>query len=94
MYTVPAWVLNSIYSRIRPAGVVSTLLFGLALKLSRAACSCVQRGLPGSALTMQEAILFLHGIPTRGCLWNGVVERLGGQFRCIAVDLPPEGFRI
>jgi pimeloyl-ACP methyl ester carboxylesterase len=43
---------------------------------------------------MQEAILFLHGIPTRGCLWNGVVERLGAQFRCIAVDLPPEGFRI
>jgi pimeloyl-ACP methyl ester carboxylesterase len=42
---------------------------------------------------MQEAILFLHGIPTRGCLWNGIVERLAGQFQCLAVDFPPHGFR-
>ena len=37
VYTVPAWVLNSVYSRLRPAGVVSTLLFGFVLKLFRAA---------------------------------------------------------
>jgi flavin-dependent dehydrogenase len=37
VYTVPAWVLNSIYSRIRPSGVVSTLLFGLVLNLFRTA---------------------------------------------------------
>jgi pimeloyl-ACP methyl ester carboxylesterase len=42
---------------------------------------------------MPEAILFLHGIPTRGCLWNGIVGRLSSRFLCITVDLPPEGFR-
>jgi pimeloyl-ACP methyl ester carboxylesterase len=46
-------------------------------------------------------VLFLHGIPTSCALWNGVIERLSGQFQCIAVDLPglgksvgaPNGFR-
>ena len=37
VYTVPAWVLNAVYSRIRPQGVVSTLLFGFVLNLFRAA---------------------------------------------------------
>ncbi len=36
-YTVPAWVFNAVYSRIRPQGVVSTLLFGFVLNLFRAA---------------------------------------------------------
>jgi pimeloyl-ACP methyl ester carboxylesterase len=46
-------------------------------------------------------VLFLHGIPTSGALWNGVIERLSNQFQCLAVDLPgfgrsasvPHGFR-
>jgi 2-polyprenyl-6-methoxyphenol hydroxylase-like FAD-dependent oxidoreductase len=35
VYTVPAWSLNSIYSRFRPYGVFRTLLFGGLLDLSR-----------------------------------------------------------
>jgi pimeloyl-ACP methyl ester carboxylesterase len=38
-----------------------------------------------------EAILFLHGIPTSGRLWDGVIERMLGQFTCMAVDLPGLG---
>jgi len=37
VYTVPAWVLNAVYSRIGPKGVVSTLLFGFVLNLFRTA---------------------------------------------------------
>jgi haloalkane dehalogenase len=48
-----------------------------------------------------EAILFLHGIPTSCRLWDSVIERMFGQFTCMAVDLPglgrtaeaPQGFR-
>ena len=36
VYTVPAWSLNSIYSRFRPRGVFKTLLFGCLLDLFRA----------------------------------------------------------
>jgi haloalkane dehalogenase len=36
-------------------------------------------------------VLFLHGIPTRSRLWNGIVEKMSGQFKCIAVDLPGLG---
>jgi hypothetical protein len=35
VYTVPAWSLNSVYSRLRPQGVIKTLLFGLLLDLVR-----------------------------------------------------------
>ena len=37
VYTVPAWVLNAVYSRLSPKGVVSTLLFGFVLNLFRTA---------------------------------------------------------
>jgi pimeloyl-ACP methyl ester carboxylesterase len=37
------------------------------------------------------AILFLHGNPDSADLWNGVIERLRGQFRCLAPDLPGFG---
>ena len=37
VYTVPAWVLNSIYSRLRPDGPVSTVLYGFMLAMLRAA---------------------------------------------------------
>ena len=37
------------------------------------------------------AILFLHGIPTGGRLWDLVVERLQKHFTCIVVDLPGFG---
>jgi flavin-dependent dehydrogenase len=35
VYTVPAWSLNSIYSRFRPRGVLKTLLYCSLLNLSR-----------------------------------------------------------
>jgi haloalkane dehalogenase len=38
-----------------------------------------------------ETVLFLHGIPTSSRLWSGVVERMRGEFDCMAVDLPGLG---
>jgi flavin-dependent dehydrogenase len=35
VYTVPAWSLNSIYSRFRPHGAIKTILFGCLLDLVR-----------------------------------------------------------
>jgi hypothetical protein len=35
VYTVPAWSLNSVYSRLRPRGVLKTLLFCSLVNLSR-----------------------------------------------------------
>jgi hypothetical protein len=35
--------------------------------------------------------LFIHGIPTSGQLWNGVVQKMRGNFTCLAVDLPGLG---
>lgn len=34
------------------------------------------------------AVLFLHGLPTDGRLWRGVVARLAGRHTCVVVDLP------
>ena len=31
MYTIPAWSMNNIYSRIRPSGTISTILFAMFL---------------------------------------------------------------
>ncbi len=36
-------------------------------------------------------VLFIHGMPTSSQLWNGIIERLRGQFTCLAVDLPGLG---
>jgi pimeloyl-ACP methyl ester carboxylesterase len=36
-------------------------------------------------------VLFIHGMPTSSHLWDGVIERLRGQFTCLAVDLPGLG---
>jgi len=36
-------------------------------------------------------ILFVHGMPTSGRLWRGVIDRLAGKFNCIAIDLPGLG---
>jgi len=38
-----------------------------------------------------EPILFIHGMPTSGRLWKGIIERLCGQFTCFALDLPGLG---
>jgi pimeloyl-ACP methyl ester carboxylesterase len=38
-----------------------------------------------------DPVLFLHGMPTSCHLWNSVIERMSGQFTCIAVDLPGLG---
>ncbi len=39
VYTIPAWSLNNLYSRLRPSGVVSSLFFWLLLCLFRTAVS-------------------------------------------------------
>ncbi|WP_030174445.1 alpha/beta fold hydrolase [Spirillospora albida] len=39
-------------------------------------------------------IVFLHGYFMDGRLWDGVVERLAGEFRCISLDLPSGAHRI
>lgn len=36
-------------------------------------------------------VLFIHGMPTSGQLWNGVIEKMLGNFTCLAVDLPGLG---
>ena len=33
-------------------------------------------------------VLFLHGIPTGGCLWGPMVEHMSARMRCLVVDLP------
>lgn len=38
-----------------------------------------------------EAILFIHGIPTNGTLWNGVIRQLSSRYRCLTIDLPGMG---
>lgn len=38
-----------------------------------------------------DPVLFLHGFPTSCRLWDGVIERMAGEFTCIAVDLPGLG---
>lgn len=37
------------------------------------------------------AVLFVHGIPTSGRLWDLVVARLAARFTCVVVDLPGFG---
>jgi hypothetical protein len=37
VYTIPAWSINNIYSRIRPSGVFMTILFGMFLATLRIA---------------------------------------------------------
>lgn len=56
VYTVPAWTLNAIYSRIRPRGLISTALFNLVLASFRAAASALYwlcRCMPGSKTTLE-----------------------------------------
>jgi pimeloyl-ACP methyl ester carboxylesterase len=36
-------------------------------------------------------VLFIHGIPTSGQLWSGVVQKMRDNFTCLAVDLPGLG---
>jgi pimeloyl-ACP methyl ester carboxylesterase len=44
-----------------------------------------------SARGKGEAVLLIHGMPTNGRLWDGVVHQLARHFRCFAVDLPGMG---
>jgi len=43
VYTVPAWTLNLVYSRLRPKGLVLTLLYGFVLSLFRAGAKLYDR---------------------------------------------------
>jgi pimeloyl-ACP methyl ester carboxylesterase len=36
-------------------------------------------------------VLFIHGMPTNGRLWTGVVDKMSGRFTCLTVDLPGLG---
>jgi pimeloyl-ACP methyl ester carboxylesterase len=36
-------------------------------------------------------VLFIHGMPTSGRLWSGIIDRLSDRFTCHAVDLPGLG---
>jgi pimeloyl-ACP methyl ester carboxylesterase len=38
-----------------------------------------------------EPALFLHGVPDSAEMWGGVIQRLEGQYRCMAPDLPGLG---
>ena len=38
-----------------------------------------------------DAILFIHGMPTNGMLWDGVIQQLSGHHQCFAIDLPGMG---
>src|SRR5215469_1664138 len=38
-----------------------------------------------------EPVLFLHGVPDSAEMWGGVIQRLEGQYRCMAPDLPGLG---
>lgn len=38
-----------------------------------------------------EAVLLIHGMPTNGRLWDGVVSELSRHFRCFVIDLPGMG---
>lgn len=49
--------------------------------------------LPQGTITYREAgrgqpVVFLHGYLMDGRLWDGVIERLAPELRCIALDLP------
>jgi menaquinone-9 beta-reductase len=39
IYTVPAWTMNAIYTRVRPRGLFSTVIFDVTLSLIRAGAS-------------------------------------------------------
>lgn len=38
-----------------------------------------------------DAVLLIHGMPTNGRLWDGVVRQLARHFRCFVIDLPGMG---
>ena len=53
----------------------------------------------GAGAEAAPPILFLHGNPDTGDVWDGVVQRMAGRFRCLIPDLPgygrsrvPDGF--
>ena len=38
-----------------------------------------------------DPALFVHGVGTNAHLWAGVLDALGDERRCIAIDLPGTG---
>ena len=38
-----------------------------------------------------DAVLLIHGMPTNGRLWDGVVRELSRRHKCIVIDLPGTG---
>lgn len=56
----------------------------MALQMKDAAIHMSERG-------QGAPTLFLHGAPDTGEMWNGIIERLQGQYHCYAPDLPGFG---
>jgi pimeloyl-ACP methyl ester carboxylesterase len=55
--------------------------------------------LPAGTIRYREAgegkpIVFVHGYLVDGRLWDGVVDRLAGRFRCLAPDWPLAAHRV
>ncbi len=44
-----------------------------------------------SARGKGEAVLFIHGMPTNGKLWDPVVGELSRKHKCVVIDLPGMG---
>lgn len=40
----------------------------------------------------QQTILFIHGLASSGLCWQKNIERLKDNYRCVAIDLPGNGF--
>jgi pimeloyl-ACP methyl ester carboxylesterase len=45
----------------------------------------------GAGAEATPPIVFLHGNPDTGDVWDGVVQRMAGRFRCLVPDLPGYG---
>ncbi len=58
-----------------------------------------EANLPAGTIRYREAgagrpVVFVHGFLVDGRLWDGVVERLGERFRCLAPDWPLGAHRV
>jgi pimeloyl-ACP methyl ester carboxylesterase len=69
--------------RLERAGYLVTLCDQRQVQTRSGPASCIDTGGPG------RAALFVHGVDTSSYLWRYVIGQLGGQRRCVAVDLSP-----
>ena len=113
VYTAFSYVVNALYSRMRPESSARMAAFGLLVKFvwvwmvlwslagrsatfaRRLPLHPVQWRTDKSMRVYQTGtgppVLFLHGLPTSGRLWDYVVPQLAPFFTCVVVDLPGSG---